>query len=122
MSWRRPTKSPGAEWPTSQTANPDFSGPYVTARHVLANHQRRLRRRHELSSRLADQLRSVPLRVDPPDEYHHLMQNCLQDLAPDDREVLMLAGWEGLSATEIGHMLGALRQLLAFGSTGPEPD
>jgi RNA polymerase sigma-70 factor, ECF subfamily len=79
---------------------------YVTARHVLANHQRRLRRRHELSSRLADQLRTVPHRLEASDEYHHLMQNCLQDLAPDDREVLMLAGWEGLSATEIGQVLG----------------
>jgi RNA polymerase sigma-70 factor, ECF subfamily len=79
---------------------------YVTARHVLANHQRRLRRRHELTSRLADQLRTVPHRLDPSDGYHHLMQNCLNDLAPDDREVLMLAGWEGLSATEIGQVLG----------------
>ncbi|MGD0392328.1 MAG: RNA polymerase sigma factor [Acidimicrobiales bacterium] len=65
---------------------------YVTARHVLANHHRRLRRRDELTTRLIGELRNVPLRVEAIDEHHHLMQNCLNNLAPDDRELLMLAG------------------------------
>ena len=46
------------------------------------------------------------LRVEAVDEHHHLMRACLTSLPPEDREVLMLAGWEGLSATAMGQVLG----------------
>ncbi len=79
---------------------------YVTARYVLANHGRRLRRRDEITARLAEELRGVSLRVQASDEERLVMRSLLDSLNPDERELLMLAGWEGLSAAEIGRVLG----------------
>jgi RNA polymerase sigma-70 factor (ECF subfamily) len=79
---------------------------YVTARYVFANHGRRLRRRNEVAARLAQELRAVELSEKPSDEEGLTMQLCLSALIPTDRELLMLSGWEGLSAVEIGRVLG----------------
>jgi RNA polymerase sigma-70 factor (ECF subfamily) len=79
---------------------------YVTARHVAANHGRRTLRQGETTTRLAEELRRAPLRIEPADEEKLAMQSCLASLSPEEREVLMLAGWEGLSASEIGRVLG----------------
>jgi RNA polymerase sigma factor (sigma-70 family) len=79
---------------------------YVTARYVLANQGRRARRRNETNTRLADELRRAPLRIEATDEKSLVLRSCLASLAPDERELLMLAGWEGLNASEIGRVLG----------------
>lgn len=79
---------------------------YVTARYVVANHGRRARRRDATVTRLAEELRGVPLRTEGPDEESLVMRSSLSSLSPDERELLMLAGWEGLSAAEIGRVLG----------------
>jgi RNA polymerase sigma-70 factor, ECF subfamily len=79
---------------------------YVTARHLIANHGRRTRRRYETITRLAEELRGVSLRTEGPDEESLAMRSSLASLSPDEREILMLAGWEGLSAAEIGRVLG----------------
>ena len=79
---------------------------YVTARYVVANHGRRARRRDETMTRLAEELRGVPLRTEASHEESLVMQSSLASLSPDERELLMLAGWEGLSAAEIGRVLG----------------
>jgi RNA polymerase sigma-70 factor (ECF subfamily) len=79
---------------------------YVTARYVLANHGRRVRRRDAIVASLAEELEGVPMRVDALNEEAVVMRSCLRSLTPDDREVLMLAGWEGLSGSEIGRVLG----------------
>ncbi len=79
---------------------------YVTARYVLANHGRRTRRREAIVALLAEELEGVQTRIAPPDEDAVTMRSCLKSLLTDDREVLMLAGWEGLTASEIGRVLG----------------
>jgi RNA polymerase sigma-70 factor, ECF subfamily len=79
---------------------------YVTARHVVANHGRRARRRETTMTRLAEELRGVPLRTEAPDEESLMMQSSLASLSPDERELLMLAGWEGLSAADMARVLG----------------
>jgi RNA polymerase sigma-70 factor (ECF subfamily) len=79
---------------------------YVTARYVLANHGRRVRRRDETTVRLAEELRGVELREEAPDEQSVVMQLCLNALTPDERELLMLAAWEGLTAAQMGQVLG----------------
>ena len=79
---------------------------YVTARYVAANHGRRTRRRDMTISRLAEELRGVSLRVEARDEESLVMQSSLASLSSDERELLMLAGWEGLNAAEIGRVLG----------------
>jgi RNA polymerase sigma-70 factor, ECF subfamily len=79
---------------------------YVTARHVLANSGRKLHRRAELTTRLAEGLRAVDVVEAPVDEAGLLALACLQSLPEEDRELLMLTAWEGLSSTEAGRVLG----------------
>jgi RNA polymerase sigma-70 factor, ECF subfamily len=98
IAWRRlddvPTGQAGLLWL------------YVTARYVLANHGRRVRRRDEVTVRLAEELRGLELREEGPDAESVVMRLCLNALTPDERELLMLAGWEGLSAAQMGRVLG----------------
>lgn len=78
---------------------------YVTARYVLANHGRRRHRQGEVTTRLAQELRGLPQWIESTDEDRLAMQSSLGSLSTDERELLMLAGWEGLSASEIGRVL-----------------
>jgi RNA polymerase sigma-70 factor (ECF subfamily) len=79
---------------------------YATARRVLAN-QRRSRRRHAaLQERLAAEP-ALPS-ADLQDVETTLVHEALQRLGARDREVLLLAEWEGLSPAEIGAVLGCL--------------
>ena len=98
IAWRRlddvPTGEAGLLWL------------YVTARFVLANHGRRVRRRDEVTVRLAEELRGLELREEAPDAKSVVMRLCLNSLTPDERELLMLAGWEGLNAAQMGRVLG----------------
>lgn len=79
---------------------------YVTARHVLANQDRQTRRRSRLVERLAGQLAGVARREEPHDADGLVALSCLRSLSEDDREVLMLVGWEGLSPADLGRVLG----------------
>jgi RNA polymerase sigma-70 factor, ECF subfamily len=79
---------------------------YVTARYVLANQGRRNRRRDDTTVRLANELRGTAARAEATDEESLSIRSCLSSLQPDERELLMLAGWEGLSAADIGRVLG----------------
>jgi len=80
---------------------------YATARRVIAN-QRRSRRRHvALQERLAREPGGAPP-ADPLDHEAALVREALCRLGARDREVLLLAEWEGLSPAEIGTVLGCL--------------
>jgi RNA polymerase sigma-70 factor (ECF subfamily) len=98
IAWRRlddvPSGQPGLLWL------------YVTARYVLANHGRRLRRRDATTARIADELRGVPLHVESSDTEGLVLRSGFDSLSAEEREILMLAGWEGLSAGQIGEVLG----------------
>jgi RNA polymerase sigma factor (sigma-70 family) len=98
IAWRRlddvPTGAAGVLWL------------YVTARHVLANQVRRIHRQSDVTARLSEELRGAPLIVEAPDEHGLLLRACLDSLSSDERELLMLAGWEGLTAVEMGRVLG----------------
>jgi RNA polymerase sigma-70 factor (ECF subfamily) len=75
---------------------------FGVARRLLANQQRGDLRRSNLADRLRVQLHGqVP--VDPmgPAETRHVVEEAMTRLDADDRELLRLASWEGLSATEI---------------------
>ncbi len=79
---------------------------YATCRRVIANHSRRETRRTELTRRMGSELRAVvsdPLDAGP-DEL--LAVRALQDLGEDDREILMLVGWEGLGGAQLARLLG----------------
>ncbi len=49
--------------------------------------------------------RGLPQWIESTDEDRLAMQSSLGSLSTDERELLMLAGWEGLSASEIGRVL-----------------
>lgn len=73
---------------------------YGVARRVVSNHRRSQRRRERLESRTAAQ----PVRriEQAPSD----LEAALDSLSDDDREILMLAAWEGLSPAEMGKVLG----------------
>ncbi len=78
---------------------------YVTARHLLANRARRLRRAEELLKRLAAELEDIPLASAPSDAEGLIALSWLNSLPESQREILMLASWEGLTPSEIGRVL-----------------
>jgi RNA polymerase sigma-70 factor (ECF subfamily) len=73
---------------------------YGVARRVVSNHRRSQQRRERLDAKVA----GVPesrVEHDPTD-----LDAALESLSDDDREVLMLAAWEGLNPQEMGRVLG----------------
>jgi DNA-directed RNA polymerase specialized sigma24 family protein len=81
---------------------------YATARRVLANQRRSSRRRAALRKRLALEAESSPREPSPHDREEALVHEALGRLRTRDREVLLLAEWEGLSPAEIAGVLGRL--------------
>jgi RNA polymerase sigma factor (sigma-70 family) len=79
---------------------------YATARRVLANQRRSSRRRLALQERLAREPAPAPQELGPrrPDEM--LVYDALRRLGVRDREVLLLAEWEGLSPAQIAAVMG----------------
>jgi len=76
------------------------------ARRVLANQRRGERRRSGLADRLARELESAPVLI--PTERDLMVRRALESLSGDDRELLLLAGWEGLAPSEIAVATGTL--------------
>lgn len=81
---------------------------YATARRVLANQRRASRRRAALHDCLAVEAAARPQDPAPADREETLVHEALRRLGPHDREVLLLAEWEGLSPAEIAGVLGCL--------------
>jgi RNA polymerase sigma factor (sigma-70 family) len=79
---------------------------YATARRVIANQRRSSRRRVALHERLVLEAASAPPES-PPDREEALVHEALRRLGPRDREVLLLAEWEGLSPAQIATVLGS---------------
>lgn len=99
VAWRRPEQVPDGEAAARLWL-------YGVARRVLANQRRGERRRRRLGERLqsarGDQL--VPGPDDAGTEREVLI--ALSSLSGRDREILLLAAWEGLSHGEIAAVLG----------------
>jgi RNA polymerase sigma-70 factor (ECF subfamily) len=95
VAWRRLADIPGDEriWLLG------------VARRVLANQRRGHTRQRALSERLASQLAtsSPPVDWEPCDQ--HVLR-ALAGLREDDREALLLLGWEELSHAEAARLLG----------------
>jgi RNA polymerase sigma-70 factor (ECF subfamily) len=90
VAWRRLD-----EVPSGEQARPWL---YATARRVMANQARANARR----SRLRERLRAQPVAAaDEDDPLVGRVREALAGLGPRDREVLLLAEWEGLTAAEI---------------------
>lgn len=80
---------------------------YATARRVIANQRRSSKRRRALYERLAGEA-AVALEAAWPEEPEPLVWEALRRLPPGDREVWLLAEWDGLSAAQIAIVVGCL--------------
>jgi RNA polymerase sigma factor (sigma-70 family) len=78
---------------------------YATARKMIANQRRSSRRRAALQERLTVEAVSRRGETAPGDTVVH---DALRMLEPRDREILLLAEWEGLSPAQIGKVVGCL--------------
>ncbi|HEV7750154.1 MAG TPA: RNA polymerase sigma factor [Baekduia sp.] len=73
------------------------------ARMVLANHARSQRRRDALTQVFADQASRAS--TEPAGADHELL-HAIATLSPDDREALILVGWDGLRPAEASRVVG----------------
>jgi RNA polymerase sigma-70 factor (ECF subfamily) len=76
------------------------------ARRVLANQRRGTGRRTALADRLAEDLATQLPQLPPASESDVVVRQALALLSDEDREVLLLAAWEGLEPGEIARALG----------------
>jgi RNA polymerase sigma-70 factor (ECF subfamily) len=79
---------------------------YATARRVIANQRRATRRRFALQERLAQEAVAAPR--ESADGEQGAVRDALRRLGPRDREILLLAEWEGLSPAQIAAVMGCL--------------
>jgi RNA polymerase sigma factor (sigma-70 family) len=101
IAWRRLE-----DVPRGDGARPWLLG---VARRVLANQRRGARRHFGLADRLGRELAGRLATVDEASETDLLVRRALASLSERDREVLMLAAWEGLSPAEIATAIGVSR-------------
>jgi RNA polymerase sigma factor (sigma-70 family) len=79
---------------------------YTTARRVMANHHRRAHHRVVLVQRLGTELETaLRTQADPSDDERLAARTALSRLGDDDRELLMLTGWEGLDSAQLASVL-----------------
>jgi RNA polymerase sigma factor (sigma-70 family) len=98
-AWRRVDEVPGGDAARVWL--------YATARRVIANQRRSSRRRVALYQRLA--LDAAVVREPPsPGGEEALVHEALGRLGPRDREILLLAEWEGLSPSQIAEVMDCL--------------
>jgi RNA polymerase sigma factor (sigma-70 family) len=79
---------------------------YATARRVLANHYRRARHHSELVNRLGSHLSAALVTEEAAGAERVAALAALRRLDDDDRELLMLASWEGLGSADLSRLLG----------------
>ena len=75
----------------------------AVAYRVVGNQYRSRRRRNRLSERL---LTEVSVGSDPIENEARLVQETLDSLGKDDREILRMAAWDGLTRSEIAMVIG----------------
>jgi RNA polymerase sigma-70 factor (ECF subfamily) len=97
VTWRRIDDVPTGEESTLWL--------YGVARRSVANARRGLRRRRALHDRLQAQVDALRL-VSPEPSVVEPIADALARLSDDDRELLTLTAWEGLSPTQIAAVVG----------------
>ena len=81
---------------------------YATARRILANQRRSSRRRRALQERLELDPAFAPREARSSEPAHALVHEALGRLSARDREVLLLAEWQGLTSAQIASVVGCL--------------
>jgi RNA polymerase sigma-70 factor (ECF subfamily) len=85
---------------------------YGIASNTIRNHRRSLGRRLRLVERIGSQPRAPE--PDPADRAATALRAALERLPFDDRELLRLIAWEGLSHAEVGTVLGVSANAVAI--------
>lgn len=98
VAWRR-----RADLPAAPDDRPWLFG---VARHVLANHRRGRLREANTVDRAVAHLRTGITRTAPAGPEGLDLARALDSLPEEDRELITLSAWEGLSSTEIATVLG----------------
>ena len=80
---------------------------FTIAANVLANHQRSVKRRAALASRLRDQICASPNGADPSEAL--AVRDAVLRLNVAQRELVMLIHWDGFSIVEAAELLGLNR-------------
>ena len=78
---------------------------YAVARRLIANRVRRDSTQSAITQRLAQQLAMSGIRDVEPDSGRLSALTALSQLSEEDREILMLVAWDGLTSREIGWMI-----------------
>lgn len=78
---------------------------YAVARRVIANRVRRSSTQSAITQRLAQQLATSGAPVEERDSERLSALTALSQLSEEDREILMLVAWDGLTSREIGWVL-----------------
>ena len=78
---------------------------YAVARRLIANRVRRNSTQSAILQRLAQQLATSGAAVEEPDSERLSALTALHQLSEEDREILMLAAWDGLTSREIGWVI-----------------
>jgi RNA polymerase sigma-70 factor (ECF subfamily) len=80
---------------------------YATARRVIANHTRRQAHRADVVQRIAtESAMTFATRLRADDDEAVAATAALARMSEDDREILMLVGWEGLDSIQLAGALG----------------
>ncbi len=99
VAWRRLDQVPGGDEGRLWL--------FGVARRTIANHRRGAQRREAATERLRSQFASMIAQVpDSREPEEPLVASALERLSDDEREVLTLTVWEGMSSPDIARMLG----------------
>ena len=80
---------------------------YATARRVIANQTRRTQHRSQLIQQIAATLSAqLSIQMDASEQDVLEAGIALARMTDEDRELLMLAAWEGLNSTQLAYVLG----------------
>jgi RNA polymerase sigma factor (sigma-70 family) len=80
---------------------------YATARRVIANQTRRIQHGSQLLQQIATGLRTqMSVQMDSSEQDGLEAGVALARMTDEDRELLMLAAWEGLTSTQLACVLG----------------
>lgn len=95
VAWRHREQKPMADLPWL----------YGIGRKVVSTHYRATERRGNLRTRLEHHLKTSGDDSTGPGDYEEITSS-LSALNPDDREILLLSAWEGLTPAEIAKVFG----------------
>jgi RNA polymerase sigma factor (sigma-70 family) len=98
ITWQRLDVIPEGEW--------EMPWLYAVARRVIANRERRSSSQSAIVTHLAAELAASYAAIEEVDAERLAALSALYRLSEEDREILMLVAWDGLTSRELARVLG----------------